>query len=338
MNADIAPVVSVCIANFQGVGLLPACLESVLRQDTDTKIEIIVHDDASTDASLELLRTRFPAVRTIESESNVGYCVANNRMAAAARGRYLLLLNNDAKLEPDAIRVLLRAAATSRDILTLPQYDWESGELVDRGCLIDAFHVPTPNLDKTRAHVGYVLGACMWVPRQTWTEIGGFPEWFGSIAEDMFLCCAARLLGVDVRCLSTSGYHHRQGATFGGNRLLAGRLDTRYNRRFLSERNRISVLIACTPTALAWPWLALHAAALLIEALFMAASKGRRPWRAIYAPALRDTLRDWPRTMALRKAVQDRRRIGLLDYLRGFNWSSRKLALLLRHGLPRVSD
>ena len=40
-----------------------------------------------------------------------------------------------------------------------------------------------------------VIGACLWIQKGLWEELGGFPEWFGSIAEDMYLCCRARLAG-----------------------------------------------------------------------------------------------------------------------------------------------
>src|SRR5690606_15004053 len=137
----------------------------------------------------------YPAVRLIESESNVGFCVANNRMAAAARGEYLLWLNNDAALARDALGTLPRSAraCASPQVLTLPQYDWQTGELVDRGCLLDPFFNPLPNTDTSRANVAYVIGACLWIPRDLWNELGGFPEWMGSLAEDLYLCGIARL-------------------------------------------------------------------------------------------------------------------------------------------------
>src|SRR5690348_5922794 len=95
------PICSVCIANYNGEKTLEACIESVLEQDTDLLIEIIVHDDASTDTSIELLRKKYPDVRFIVGEENVGFCISNNRMVDAAEGEYLLLLNNDATLYPD---------------------------------------------------------------------------------------------------------------------------------------------------------------------------------------------------------------------------------------------
>ena len=55
------PVVSVCIANFNGEAVLDACLSSVLAQDTDFPVEILVHDDCSSDGSVALIKERFPA-------------------------------------------------------------------------------------------------------------------------------------------------------------------------------------------------------------------------------------------------------------------------------------
>src|SRR6185312_14527399 len=104
-------------------------------------------------------------------------------------------------------------------ILTLPQYDWQSGALVDRGCLLDPFYNPVPNLDPAQTDVAYAIGACLWIPRQQWNELGGLPEWMGSIGEDIYLCCVARLRAIRVIALSCSGFRHRLGATFGGARI-----------------------------------------------------------------------------------------------------------------------
>ncbi|EQD70869.1 glycosyl transferase family protein, partial [mine drainage metagenome] len=152
MNPETPPRISVCIANYNGEGVLGDCLDSVLAQTVDTPAEIIVHDDASTDASLQLLRERYPQVALIASNANVGFCVANNRMVAQAQGEFVLLLNNDAALAPDALATLLREAGQQqpRGILALPQYDWASGALVDRGCLLDPFYNPVPNTDPQR--------------------------------------------------------------------------------------------------------------------------------------------------------------------------------------------
>ena len=70
------------------------------------------------------------------------------------------LPNNDAALFPDALTRLLEAARADpvEGILTLPQYDWTTGDLVDRGCLLDLFYNPVPNLKSGRNDVAMAIG------------------------------------------------------------------------------------------------------------------------------------------------------------------------------------
>ena len=331
--------VSVCIANYNGTGIIDACIRSVLAQDCGFPVEIIVHDDASTDGSGQHVRERYPTVRLLESSENVGFCVSNNRMVEVAQGEYILLLNNDAELLPDALSSLMKAAENldKPAILGLPQYDFETGTLIDRGCLLDPFFNPVPNLDPARADVAMVIGACLWIPKPLWTEIGGFPDWFGSIAEDMYVCCVARLWGYQVRVLPNSGYRHWQGKSFGGNRVTDNRLSTTFRRRALSERNKSYVMVLTSPA----PWhivlLPIHLIVLAAEggALTLARPDGRL-WREVYAPAFAHLWAEKARLRQLRGLVQGSRRISLTAWLGPLHWMPWKLRTLVRHGLPEV--
>jgi GT2 family glycosyltransferase len=224
---------SVCIANYNGIGLIDACIDSVKQQNCDANLEIIVYDDASSDGSAAHIKSKYPDVLLIASDNNAGFCVANNRMAAVARGKYLLLLNNDATLFPDAIAKLQEEATWLQRpaILGLPQYDAETGELLDFGMLLDPFFNTVPNHDHRRKNVAMVAGACLWIPKTLWDELGGFPEWFDSIAEDLYLCCRARLAEHPVRSLGHSGYRHKVGASFGGGKISNDRLISTFRRR-----------------------------------------------------------------------------------------------------------
>ena len=150
------PLVSVCIANYNGMAVIDDCIRSVIVQSGEVNVEILVHDDASSDGSSAHIREHYPQVKLIESPKNVGFCIANNRMAAAAQGQYILLLNNDAVLYPDALETLFLEARQldTLAILSLPQYDAGSGELIDRGCLLDPFFNPVPNLDPQGCRYG----------------------------------------------------------------------------------------------------------------------------------------------------------------------------------------
>ncbi|MFK2879006.1 glycosyltransferase family 2 protein [Rhodanobacter hydrolyticus] len=339
VNPPAVPDCSVCIANYNGAALLTECLESVLTQQGSHNIEVIVHDDASTDDSLALLKQRYPQVDIIASQQNVGFCIGNNRMVARARGKYVLLLNNDATLAPDAIQHLLGEATKidGQAILTLPQLDWENDTLVDRGCLLDPFCNPIPNLDPRRDEVAYVIGACLWCSRDTWHELGGFPDWMGSIGEDLYLCGVARLHGIPVRALRSSYYRHRQGATFGGNRADAG-LHTSIRRRKLSEHNKTRALMILTPTLLMWPLLFAHLIALLIEGLILSLLRRNTTLlHEVYLPAFASPFREGGFLRARRREIQATRTISIAKWFSTVSWQLRKLTMLVRHGMPKIS-
>lgn len=337
---DAAPLVSVCIANYNGMAVIDDCLRSVLAQEGRVPVEILVHDDASSDDSVAHIRQHYPGVKLLESSENVGFCIANNRLAAAASGRYLLLLNNDAALYPDALQTLLAEAERIGQpaILGLPQYDAATGELIDIGSLFDPFLNAVPNRDPARSEVGMIIGACLWLPRALWIELGGFPEWFHTLAEDMYICNRARLAGHPVRALNRSGFRHRVGSSLGGGKVTAEkRLVTSRRRRALSERNKSFVMILTYPGTILLPALPLHLLSLLAEGALLALLKRDYGlWRTIYAPLLPALWRNRARLLQLREEIQHRRRISLREWLAVFRPLPYKIEMLAKHGLPEV--
>ena len=331
---------SVCIANYNGMDLIDACIDSVRTQDCGFAVEIIVHDDASTDDSAAHIAARHPDVRLIASRDNAGFCVANNRMAAAAKGEYLLLLNNDAALHPGALATLMQEALRLRQpaILGLPQYDAETGDLLDIGSLLDPFFNAVPNRDPQRGGVGMVAGACLWIPKFLWDELGGFPDWFGSIGEDLYLCCRARLQGHGVRTLGVSGYRHGVGMSFGGGKVRDDRLRSTFRRRALSERNRTYVMALTCPGAVLMLLLPVHLALMLFEGLVLSLLRlDRRYLSKIYLPALAAPFSRMGQLRSARRAIMMRRRVAAADFFSAFVCMPHKLRMLLRHGLPRMS-
>jgi GT2 family glycosyltransferase len=338
---DSLPTITVCIANFNGINVIDECIQSVLQQTGSIRVEIIVHDDASTDGSVEYIRLNYPNVRLIESTENVGFCISNNRMVAVARGEYVLLLNNDAALLPDALATLnqTRIDLARPAILSLPQYDYETGKLLDIGSLLDPFLNPVPNLDPTRRDVGMVMGACLWIDKTLWDELGGFPEWFGSIGEDLYLCCRARLADYPVHAPSISGYRHRVGQSFGGGKVADGRLRSTFRRRALSERNKTFVMAMTYPAPFFQLMLPLHLLLQLLEGMFLSILKlDSRYLRAIYLPAFSALVRHRKEWGMVRQAVQHRRRLARADFYAVFDWVPYKLRMMVRYGLPDVKD
>lgn len=335
-----SPLVSVCIANYNGMEVIDDCLHSVMDHVGDISVEILLHDDGSTDNSVAHIEENYPGVVLIKSDTNVGFCIANNRMVAMARGQFILLLNNDAALYPDALQSLLQEANRLGQpaILTLPQYDATTGALVDRGCLLDPFYNPVPNLNPHRSDVAMVIGACLWIPKRLWDELEGFPEWFGSIAEDMYLCCRARLAGYAVRALSESGYRHWQGKSFGGNRVINDALTTTFRRRALSELNKTSVLVMTYPSPQFQLVLPMHLALLLTEGALLSLLMRNSDcfWR-IYLPVMHGLRENWATLRTMRRSILLNKRLTKVQYFSTFTFSPYKLVLLLRHRLPKIT-
>jgi GT2 family glycosyltransferase len=100
-EAALAPLCSVVIPTYNGRALLDRCLASI-HQHRPThpavSLEIVVSDDASTDGTLEWLANTYPDVRVIRAERNGGFVAAANAGIAAARGRFIQLLNNDTEV------------------------------------------------------------------------------------------------------------------------------------------------------------------------------------------------------------------------------------------------
>jgi GT2 family glycosyltransferase len=105
-----SPDVSVCIANWNCVGLLRLCLRSLFDQPQGAAFEVVVADNGSTDGAAEMVAAEFPQAVLIRNADNRGFARASNQAAAAARGRFLFFLNNDTVVPPDTLRRLLDLA------------------------------------------------------------------------------------------------------------------------------------------------------------------------------------------------------------------------------------
>ncbi|MBI9084505.1 MAG: glycosyltransferase [Desulfobacterales bacterium] len=335
------PLCSVCIANYNGEKYLASCIDSVLNQDFEHPVEIIIHDDASLDRSVALIKENYPQVQLMSSSDNVGFCISNNRMVDAAQGKFVLLLNNDAILHKNALKTLYGASLSQgTGIFGLPQYNGQTGELIDMGSFFDLFLNPIPNIDPRRENVGMIIGACLWLPKTLWKHLGGFPEWFGSLAEDMYLCCLARLRGFQVKVIPHSGFDHWVGRSIGGGKVVGdGKLSTTLSRRAISERNKSFVMVICYPSYIAWLVVPLHLFFLLMEGILLTLVKlDKRFWTKIYWNCLKELWCKRYRLKRQRSAVQRTRQCSPMTFAQPFELIPHKFRMLTKHGLPHVTD
>jgi GT2 family glycosyltransferase len=103
-NYDNAPDASVIVVSFNTRDLLRECLSTLRREARGLSYETIVVDNASRDGSADMAAAEFPEMRIIRSKINLGFAAANNLAFKVTRGRYVVLLNSDAFLRPNALR------------------------------------------------------------------------------------------------------------------------------------------------------------------------------------------------------------------------------------------
>src|ERR1700686_3904052 len=112
------PLISVIVCNWNGLGLVDECFESLAAQTWQNK-EFILVDNGSTDGSRDLLvswAARLPNAQTILLPTNTGFCTGNNTAFARARGEWIALFNSDAVAEPSWLEELMRYGDASKRI------------------------------------------------------------------------------------------------------------------------------------------------------------------------------------------------------------------------------
>jgi GT2 family glycosyltransferase len=101
---------SIIIVSWQVKERLEANLKSLFLSEGDFKYEVFVVDNASTDKSAEMVAEKFPQVKLIKNNENLGFAKANNQAIKLAQGSYILLLNPDMQVFPDTLQNALKWA------------------------------------------------------------------------------------------------------------------------------------------------------------------------------------------------------------------------------------
>ncbi|MFL6513848.1 MAG: glycosyltransferase family 2 protein [Chthoniobacterales bacterium] len=104
--------ISIVIICWNDAAYIIDCIDSIYQHTRKTAFDIIVTDNGSTDGSLEMIRNRFPEVRTIESSINAGFGGGNNAGFRTVSGDYVLILNPDTIIHDGAIDKLVAFAET----------------------------------------------------------------------------------------------------------------------------------------------------------------------------------------------------------------------------------
>jgi GT2 family glycosyltransferase len=221
---DGQPLVSIVIATRDRLSLLRQCIESIERRSTYSHYEIVVADNDSVEPeTLEYFAATRHRVVKVPGPFNFSHI--NNEGARAARGDYVLFLNNDTEVgSPGWIEAMLQYAARPGAGCVGAKLLFANGRVQHAGVVLrdgSAFHVGYdheitaanwPMVDLVR-DVSAVTAACVMLHRQRFLDAGGFDESFPVNYNDVELC--VRLLRLGCRHVYTpyATLHHYESSS-----------------------------------------------------------------------------------------------------------------------------
>jgi len=265
---------SIVIVNWNGKQLLTQCL-AALHPTLIPTDQVIVVDNGSHDESVTWLATHAPWVDVIALPHNIGFAGGNNAALPMCRHPWILLINNDAFVAPDALTWLRQHAATvAHDVGAIaatlvfdhaPHLVASTGiELRSDGVAVDRdFTMPIDTLPREPVLIAGASGGAVLLRRHMLDDIGFFADDFFNYLEDVDLAWRARLRNWHTVLEPRARIRHVYSATSGQG--------SPFKQRLLG-RNRWRTMIRCLPTALwlrywhrillydvvACIWLALH--------------------------------------------------------------------------------
>lgn len=231
---------AVVIPSHDARDLLLECLASLDAAGVAPE-QIWVVDDGSRDGTAEAVRDGFPGVGLLVNKRCAGFSAAANRGLRQATGADLLfLLNDDTRVDQDALHQLLRAfekdpaLGVAGAALRFPdgRPQWSGGSLPTLGWLFALAsglprllerlpeyrrrHPVVPHSDHGEpVQLDWVTGAALAVRRQVLDQIGYLDEGYAFYCQDLDVCLRARRHGWKVALLPAVGVVHHQGATIG---------------------------------------------------------------------------------------------------------------------------
>ncbi len=221
--------VAVAILNWNGFDHLNSYLPSVLEHSNEANIYVI--DNASTDNSIQLIKDKFPDVKLIINSENGGYAKGYNDGLSSIKEEYLILLNSDVEVTENWIKPVIDLMTSNKDIsIAQPkllahsmkdefEYAGAAGGFIDylgypfcQGRIFQKMEKDHGQYNENK-EIFWASGACMFIKRSVFEELGGFDERYFAHMEEIDLCWRAKNLGHKVYYCAESTVYHLGGGT-----------------------------------------------------------------------------------------------------------------------------
>ncbi len=204
--------VSVVIVNYNVKDLADNCISSIYKARGEFSIEIFFVDNNSIDGSADHIRSKYPEVKVIANDKNIGFSKANNLALRKAEGKYVLILNPDTILEEGTFEKMISFCESHPDVGGVTSKLITASGALDSACK-RSFPVPSvaiprmlglsklfpkskvfgkynlTYLDEDKTYVvDAICGAFMFIPKKVLDKVGLFDEDYFMYGEDLDLC------------------------------------------------------------------------------------------------------------------------------------------------------
>lgn len=226
---------SIIIVNYKVKDLLAQTIRSLATAEDIENCEIIVVDNNSQDGSKELIKNDFQMVNYIESKTNLGFGKACNLGAKNANGKYLMMLNPDTIISKNTLSFGINYLENHSEVgilgpkilnqdgsfqfqcrrsfpTPLNAFAYMSGlsKIFPKSKIFGAYNLTYLPIDE-ECSPDAVSGACFFIPKELFLQIGGFDEQFFMYGEDLDLCAKVKQAGFSIKYSPKTEIIHFKG-------------------------------------------------------------------------------------------------------------------------------
>lgn len=221
--------VAVVILNWNGIKLLEQFLPSVVKNSDGSTI--YVADNASTDGSVKFVQQHFPSVKIIQNKENGGYAKGYNEALKNLTEDIFVLLNSDVEVTQNWLTPIIsefkkdsNLVASQPKILDYKNKDYfeyagAAGGFIDqlgypfcRGRIFNTIEKDEGQYNDVK-EIFWATGACLFVRKEAFNNVGGFDKDFFTHQEEIDLCWRLQTNGNSIKYIGTSTVFHVGGAT-----------------------------------------------------------------------------------------------------------------------------
>lgn len=251
--------IAIVILNWNGRSLLEQFLPSVVNHSEGASV--YVADNASTDDSIEYLKTSFPEVQIIQNDSNGGYSKGYNDALSKVDADIYCLLNSDVEVTENWLTPIIEAFKNSEKIgaiqpkildykkMSYFEYAGAAGGFIDkfgypycRGRIFDTLEEDKGQYDDT-LDIFWASGACLFIRKSVFEEVGKLDEDFFAHQEEIDLCWRIQNTGYLIKYIGRSKVYHLGGATLNA---------MNPKKTFLNFRNSLLMIVKNTSGVFSW--------------------------------------------------------------------------------------